>query len=76
MTVQYSDLDWDLRAALRRERLRLSILAVGFIAGALLILTGWVVGGALLVMAMGLSFISRILVGMLRPPEAHGTTAD
>ena len=61
--------DWDVRAALRRQRLSLTVAAIGVLAGVALIATGWTLAGVLLLLAGGLSFVGRVVVGMIEPPS-------
>jgi len=67
--VDHDDLDWDLRNALRKERVRLALFVVVFVVGAGLATAGSASVGALLMLASGLGFVNRILVGMLKTPE-------
>lgn len=68
--MDYTDVDRDVTAALRREHTRLVVLAVGFVVGAVFAAAGWVFPGVLIMIAMGLAFGGTVIGGMLRPPES------
>ncbi len=66
--MDHTDFDWELKAAFRRERVRLSLLGVGFLGGLVLAVAGLVSAGVLLMIGTGLALVSRVIVGMLKPP--------
>ena len=61
-----SELDWNISAAIQRERWLLAVLAVGFVVGLVLLVVGWIVAGIILMLGTGLGMVSRVLVGMLK----------
>ncbi len=68
--MDYADFDWELKAAFRKERVRLSLLGVGFVGGLVLAVAGLVFAGGLLMIGTALAFVSRVIVGMLKPPAS------